>query len=98
MANYYFSNKAIEDLSNIWNYTFNFWSEQQADKYYGLLIDTCKLIAEKPVIGKPYEEIDLGILGFRIGKHIIFYKSENSNIVVLRILHESMDLKSRIEE
>ena len=32
MAKYHFSNKAVEDLSAIWNYTFDAWSEHQADK------------------------------------------------------------------
>jgi len=34
MANYYLTNKAVEDLSKIWYYTFDNWSEQQADKYF----------------------------------------------------------------
>ncbi len=39
MAKYKLTNKAVEDLSKIWDYTFEVWSEQQADKYYdGLII------------------------------------------------------------
>ena len=41
MANYFFSKKAVEDLSEIWNYTYDAWSESQADKYYNLLIGFC---------------------------------------------------------
>ena len=29
-----FSNMAVEDLTSIWNYTVEKWSEQQADSYY----------------------------------------------------------------
>ena len=29
MANYTLTNKAVEDLSNIWNYSFEAWSESQ---------------------------------------------------------------------
>ncbi len=42
MAKYIFSNKAIEDLSDIWNYTYNKWSENQADKYYYLILESCE--------------------------------------------------------
>ena len=28
-----FTNKAVEDLSSIWRYTFQEWSEKQADEY-----------------------------------------------------------------
>ena len=31
MAKFIITNKAVEDLSKIWNYTYEFWSENQAD-------------------------------------------------------------------
>ena len=48
MANFRFTKKAIDDLSEIWNYTFYKWSENQADKYYKMLIENCKEIACNP--------------------------------------------------
>ncbi len=74
MAEYFLTNKAVEDLSKIWDYTYEVWSESQADKYYDMLIDFCKEISEQPDKGKIYKEIDTNILGFKAGKHIIFYK------------------------
>ena len=38
MAGYSFTNKAVNDLSDIWNYTRDSWSEKQADKYYTMLL------------------------------------------------------------
>lgn len=38
MAKYHITNKAIEDLSDIWNYTLEVWSERQADLYYEMLV------------------------------------------------------------
>ena len=57
MAKYHFSNKAVEDLSDIWNYTFEVWSETQADLYYEILINSCLKVAENPNLGRNYEEI-----------------------------------------
>ncbi len=34
MARYLFTRKAVEDLTGIYEYTLEFWSESQADKYY----------------------------------------------------------------
>ena len=45
MAKYKLTNKAVEDLAEIWEYTFEEWSEQQADNYYEMLISNCKEIA-----------------------------------------------------
>lgn len=50
MANYHLTHKAIEDLSNIWEYTVEVWSEQQADKYYNLIIDSFTRILENPLL------------------------------------------------
>jgi toxin ParE1/3/4 len=99
MAKYILTNKAVEDLSKIWEYTYEVWSENQADKYYKLIIETCRKISAYPDIGKNYEDISIEILGLQVGKHIIFYRlTKPKEIEVVRILHGRMDLKSRIGE
>jgi toxin ParE1/3/4 len=99
MAKFFLSNKALDDLSKIWDYTYQTWSERQADIYYSLLIDACQDLAEGNLRGKHYPEIGPELLGFKAGKHLIFYRiGKNENIEVARILHEQMDLKNRIEE
>ena len=98
MAKFNLSNKAINDLSEIWNYTFDKWSENQADIYYQMLLDTCEEIANNPDLGKVYNEIMDGLSGHRTGRHIIFYRKINSKeIDVFRILHGQMDLPSRLK-
>lgn len=99
MAKYFFSNKAVDDLTAIWEYTYNKWSETQADNYYNLLIKACEEIASKPTLGKNYQNIAADVFGFGAGKHIIFFqKISAKEIEIVRILHEQMDLKNRIGE
>ena len=99
MAKYYLTNKAVEDLTQIWDYTFETWSEKQADKYYNLLIDSCKEIAVNPKIGKNYEGVIKDLYGLRTMKHIVFYRIINpGKIEITRILHERMDLKNKLRE
>jgi len=57
MAKYELTNKAVEDLTGIWEYTIEKWSEQQADKYFNLLMDSCQVIANNPELGKNYDVI-----------------------------------------
>jgi len=57
MPSYYLTNRAVEDLSQIWEYTFDNWSENQADKYYNSLIVNCNAIAQNPDLGKNYQGI-----------------------------------------
>ncbi len=99
MASFRLSNKAVKDLAEIWNYTLDNWSENQADHYYQMLLDNCQGIATGRVIGKSYDGILKSLLGIRAGKHIIFYRKIASDTVeIIRILHEQMDLRSRISE
>ena len=99
MPKYILTNKAVTDLSEIWNYTYSRWSEIQADKYYQLLIDTCDKIADNPDLGKDYSIVIDNLLGFRAGRHIIFYRRlEGDRIEVIRILHDQMDLGNRLQD
>jgi toxin ParE1/3/4 len=97
MSNYYLSNEAVQDLSNIWRYTVETWSEEQADKYYEMLLTCCSTVADNPNLGKSYHRIIKDLFGFRANRHIIFYRIVTPNqIEITRILHEQMDLENRI--
>ena len=99
MARYKLTNKAVDDLTQIWNYTFDKWSENQADIYYHLILDNCRNLAAKLGLGNNYSDITPDLLGFKAGRHIIFYRRmEENEIEITRILHGQMDLKNRIKE
>jgi len=99
MAKYQLTNKAVDDLSNIWNYTYELWSENQADKYYYELLSDCQILAQKQHLGKNYDQINKEIFGYPSGQHLIFYRIINATeIEITRILHARMDLKNRIQE
>ncbi|MCB0511295.1 MAG: type II toxin-antitoxin system RelE/ParE family toxin [Bacteroidetes bacterium] len=99
MAKVVLRQEAIDDLNNIWYYTFETWSETQADKYYATIKMACNGIADNPNVGKEYDGINKNLLGVKSEKHIIFYQIINpERIEIIRILHERMDLKNRITE
>jgi toxin ParE1/3/4 len=97
MAKFYLTNKAVEDLGDIWNYTVETWSENQAEIYYTLLIDCFQELANNPNQGKSYEIVERNILGFKTGQHVIFYRIiTKQEIEVVRILHGMMDIKNHL--
>lgn len=99
MAKYELTNKAVEDLTGIWEYTIEKWSEQQSDTYYNLLLDICQEIANKPELGKNYDGITKDLFGIKTNRHIVFYRKRiNQPVEITRILHERMDLKNRLSE
>lgn len=99
MAKVILRQEAIDDLNDIWGYTFEKWSEHQADNYYATLKFACKEIGENPERGRDYPGISSNLRGLKSGKHILFYQLiSEDEIEVIRILHERMDLKNRLTE
>ena len=99
MAKFRLTNNAVQDLSDIWNYTAETWTESQANGYYKLIITACSAIAKKPDLGKDYQEIYPKLKGGKTSKHIIFYRVlDDQSIEITRILHERMDLKNRLKK
>jgi len=99
MAEYRLTNKAVEDLNGIWNYTAEEWSEEQADSYYEMLLNSCQALANNPELGKNYGGVTTDLFGLKANRHIIFYrKLVDKTVEIIRILHGRMDLKNRITE
>ena len=46
MADYIISEKALDDLNNIWIHTAENWSIEQANRYYNLIMDEIEFVAE----------------------------------------------------
>jgi len=96
---YVVSVKAVDDLENIWFYTFQKWSTEQADRYYRLIIDEIEYIANNFDSGKPMEHIKSGYRMTKVKSHLIFYRKVQADVVeVVRILHQRMDLENRLND
>ena len=97
---YRISKEALNDLEKIWLYTFEVWSKDQADHYFNLLMDEIEYLSENPKSGQDYNEIRKGYFRSRVKSHFIFYKInlKNEEIEIIRILHQQMDISSRLDE
>lgn len=95
---YRISQEAIKDLKNIWVYTLNKWSKEQADRYYDLIISEIEFIADNYMTGKSVEQTRKNYRVTKIKSHLIFYrKVENDIVEIIRILHQRMDTKKRLK-
>lgn len=94
---YRISEKAIEDLENIWIYSLHKWSIEQADRYYNLIINEIEFISKNYMIGKSMDHIKDGYRASAVKSHLIFYrKTQDGQVEIIRILHQSMDIEFRI--
>jgi toxin ParE1/3/4 len=98
MKNFKITEKAGSDLESIWLYTFQNWSIEQADRYYELIMNDIVFLSENPSAGSIADHIRKGYRLSRVKSHLIFYKYDPEGfIIVIRILHCSMDIENSIE-
>ena len=92
------SNEANNDLENIWLYTFETWSIDQADRYFNLILDEIEHLSKNPAIGKDVSYIRKEYFRSKVNTHFIFYRvnNEKKEIEIIRILHEQMDIDSHL--
>lgn len=81
MQSYRLTNKAVDDLVEIWDYTIENWSEEQAKNYYKDLTLSFEMLASNPKLGRKYIEISDEIYGFVCHRHIVFYRKESENCI-----------------
>ena len=99
MAEYIISEKALEDLNNIWIYTAENWSVEQANRYYNLIVDEIEYVSENFEVAKNFEDVRKNYKYSKVKSHLVFYKKTlNTEMEVVRILHERMDTKNRIND
>ena len=92
--------EATKDLEKIWLYTFENWSQEQADRYFNQIIDEIENITKDPSSGKDYKVVRKGYLGSKVKSHIIFYRInlKKKEIEIIRILHQNMDIEFRLND
>lgn len=95
---YRISEKAVQDLEDIWLYTFGTWSQEQADRYYNLLINEIEYIAKHFETGKSMEHIKQGYRASAVKSHLIFYRKSDDEVTeIVRVLHQRMDIENRLK-
>lgn len=95
---YKISKEAAKDLENIWLYTCEHWSVKQADRYFNLIMDEIEYLTKYPTSGIDYGFVRKGYYRTKVKSHFIFYKinTKQNEIEIIRILHQQMDIDSRL--
>lgn len=92
MQPFQLSKAAKNDLRAIAVFTESRWGRAQRNLYIKQLDDAFFMLAQCPELGTSCDVIREGYKKFPQGSHIIFYKQGTlANILVVRILHKSMD-------
>ncbi|WP_256870245.1 type II toxin-antitoxin system RelE/ParE family toxin, partial [Burkholderia cenocepacia] len=83
------------DLEDIWRYTAEHWSPEQAEHYYRDLIGTMEALARGKKAGRICVVRD-GYFRYPAGSHVVFYRETDETIDVIRVLHQRMDIERHL--
>jgi len=89
--------EAINDLESIYQFSFDTWGRVQAEKYQDELFDLMNNILENPEIGKLYYYKEGNYRNLHVNRHLIFYRIDEKYCIVVRILHERMELRNKLD-
>ena len=91
---------ARERLLEIWDYTERKWGEEQADKYVRGLVEAVERVQGQRHRWRPVGDPQIqGVFFVRYEHHHVFFRELDGGVLgVISVLHESMDIPSRLRE
>jgi len=87
---------ADNDLIEIYQYTFETYGKAKAESYFAELIDAMVIISESPYIYRERTEFVSPVRIARAGQHLVVYSIEENFVLVLRVLHSSMEIEEQL--
>lgn len=90
--------RAEADLSGIWAYTVEEWSESQAISYLEGLDAAIKLLSEHPEIARERKEFSPPVRIFPHRAHLVIYTFNSNTLEVIRVVHARSNWHSLLSE
>ncbi len=98
MAGFRTSNAAKDDIRNIGRYTQNEWGVAQRRRYLDGLNERFAALSASPKMAAERGEFDPPVRIHPYEKHLIVYVIDDNGILVARVLHESMDVPTHLND
>jgi toxin ParE1/3/4 len=96
MSQYRLTPAAQADLESIWEYTVANWSEAQAERYIRDIQTSCEGLISGATVSRSAEDIRAGYRKAATGSHVMFFKQSMDGVVIVRILHQRMDIERHL--
>jgi len=92
MLSLVFSHAAENDLIGIYRYGFMNYGEERAERYLQGLKIKCQLLVDNPELCRERKELAPPVRIYHYEKHLILYTINKDGILIVRVLHERMDV------
>jgi toxin ParE1/3/4 len=90
-----FAHKARQDLQNIGTQGDQFWGRERTRAYLRAIYDAALRLPDFPELHPALGNSAPGFRKARSGAHLLIYRSDGARIVIVRVLHERMDVDSQ---
>ena len=92
MAEYRLSKRAEKDLAEIADYTIETFGIKQSRRYRDRLSTCFQTLADNPMLGcSAALHLAPELRCYEYQSHVVFYMPEVPDILIVRVLHKSMD-------
>ena len=98
MSLFVFSKEAENDLIEIYRYGFINYGENKAELYIETLKEKCQFLADMPNLCPDRDEFNPPVKIHHHRKHLIIYVIEGDSILIVRVLHDRMDIQQHMEK
>jgi toxin ParE1/3/4 len=98
MSRYILSPAAEADIDGIWEYTADTWSVEQADRYVMSIKQACASISTDGRQGRPIPNVRKGYRKLSVGSHFVIFRLVDEYVDIVRVLHQRMDISSRLQD
>ena len=90
---YKLSELASQDIDSIIDYTIQNFGYKAMIKYHKSLELCIETLAENPLMGLQSDFIKENYYRFNHQSHVVFYQIKSSELLIVRVLHKSMDVE-----
>jgi toxin ParE1/3/4 len=97
LTEYHTTARAKSDLREIGQFTQHRWGRKSRIEYLARVESACSRLADNPSLGRSRDELSQNVSSFPVGKHLIIYRVEDAGpVVIIRVLHQSMDYQKNL--
>ena len=83
-------------ISDIWDFTAERWGLDQAEHYVASIRDTLTELAAGRRTSRTADDVVPGYRSCMAGSHIAYFRIKANDLIVIRILHQSMDPNTQL--
>jgi len=91
MACYRLSKNAVQDVKSIYRYSLENFGGHRANEYAADMEACLSLLTDNPEMGRDFAEIREGLRRHEHQSHVIYYRKDKNDILILRILGAAQD-------